>query len=165
MSGIFYDIIERLATDIDVNIEWLGETTWGTMVQDLKDDKCDLVVTGVFPTAPRAKEVTFTRSVIYIGMGAVIRKGDKRFKTVEDFNQPNVTIATIDGEVGDVYVRQYLPKANRIAIPTGEIALAVDQVAYNKADVAITDMLSAARYVSKNKDNLRIIPFEFMGLQ
>jgi len=152
LSGIFYDVVKRFGEDTALEIEWVGETTWGTMIEDLKNDKYDLLVTGVFPTAVRAKESEFTKPILYIGMGAVVRVGETRFKTVEDFNAPNVTIATVDGEVGDAYVKQFLPKANRQAIPTGEIPQAVDQVAYKKADVAITDMLSAGRYVMQHRD-------------
>jgi len=82
LSGYFIELMDAIVAEMGqgIKIEY-EETTWGTMVVGAQSGKFDVVVSGILSTIPRAQQVTFTRPVMLLGLSAVVRSGDNRFKT------------------------------------------------------------------------------------
>lgn len=152
LSGYFIDmmneIVANMGQGIKINYE---ETTWGTMVVGVQSGKFDVVVSGIFSTIPRSMQVTFTRPVMLVGLSAVARSGDTRFKTDEDLKKPGLTIAVTAGEVGHGYAKQFLPNAKLIVLDTPDITRPMLEVLAGRADVGIADSMSVYNFVDAHK--------------
>lgn len=152
LSGYFIDlmneIVANMGQDIKINYE---ETTWGTMVVGVQSGKFDVVVSGIFSTIPRSMQVTFTRPVMLVGLSAVARNDDTRFKTDEDLKKPGLTIAVTAGEVGHGYAKQFLPNAKLIVLDTPDITRPMLEVLAGRADIGIADSMSVYNFVDAHK--------------
>jgi len=62
-SGIFHETFEKIAENLGLEIEYTKEVTWDGMIQDVKDRKVDIVITGIWPTSQRGKHVDFRKSI------------------------------------------------------------------------------------------------------
>src|SRR5437879_15204 len=92
LSGYFIDLMAAIAKEGNLAVDY-EETNWGTMITALQSGKCDIIVSGVFPTILRTKEVTFTTPLLYVGLSGIARKNDNRFKTAADLTQKGLAIA------------------------------------------------------------------------
>ncbi len=156
VSGYFIElmneIVSRMGQGIKIEYE---EASWGTMVVGVQSGKFDVVVSGIFSTIPRAMQVTFSRPVMLVGLSAVARSDDNRFKTAEDLKADGLNVAVTAGEVGHTYAQQYLPKAKLIVMDTPDITRPMLEVLSKRADVGIADSLSVYNFVSAHKDQVK----------
>ncbi|HEV8551848.1 MAG TPA: ABC transporter substrate-binding protein [Casimicrobiaceae bacterium] len=154
LSGYFIELMDAIVAEMGqgIKIEY-EETTWGTMVVGVQSGKFDVVVSGIFSTIPRAMQVTFTRPVMLVGLSAVARAGDNRFKTEADLRKPGLTIAVTAGEVGHSYAQKYLPNAKLIVLDTPDITRPMLEVLSGRADIGIADSMSVFNFVQAHKAN------------
>lgn len=152
LSGFFIEvmneIVSRMGPEIKIEYE---ETTWGTMVVGVQSGKFDIVVSGIFSTIPRAMQVTFSRPLLLVGLSAVARADDDRFKTEEDLQNDGLVVAVTAGEVGHTYAQQYLPKAKLVVMDTPDITRPMLEVLSGRADVGIADSMSVYNFVEAHQ--------------
>jgi polar amino acid transport system substrate-binding protein len=151
-SGYFIDLMDAIVSEMGqgIKIEY-EETTWGTMVVGAQSGKFDVVVSGILSSIPRAMQVTFTRPVMLLGLSAVARADDNRFKTEADLHKPGLTIAVTAGEVGHSYVQKFLPDAKMIVLDTPDITRPMLEVLSKHADIGIADSVSVSNFVQAHK--------------
>ncbi len=165
LSGYFIDLMNTIATEGGFEVDY-EETNWGTMVTGLQTRRFDIVVSGVFRTIPRAKEVTFTNPVLYVGISAIARKDDTRFKSLSDLARSGLTIAVTNGEVGHEYAKRFLPDAKLTVLTTDDISRPMLEVSAGRADVALGDSMTAYRFArahSEVQDVFARSPFYVYG--
>jgi polar amino acid transport system substrate-binding protein len=152
LSGYFIELMDEIVANMgkDYKIHY-EETTWGTMVVGVQSGKFDIVVSGIFSTIPRAMQVTFSRPVLLVGLSAVARAGDNRFKTVDDLKKPNLVVAVTAGEVGHTYAQTHLPNAKLIVMDTPDITRPMLEVISGRADIGIADSMSVFNFVEAHK--------------
>jgi polar amino acid transport system substrate-binding protein len=152
LSGYFIELMDQIVDNMGqgIKIEY-EETTWGTMVVGVQSGKFDVVVSGIFSTIPRSMQVTFTRPVMLVGLSAVSRAGDNRFKSDADLRKPGLTIAVTAGEVGHSYVQKFLPNAKLIVLDTPDITRPMLEVLTGRADLGIADSMSVFNFVEAHK--------------
>jgi polar amino acid transport system substrate-binding protein len=121
------------------------------MVVGVQSGKFDIVVSGIFSTIPRAMQVTFSRPVLLVGLSAVSRAGDNRFKTVDDLAKSGLVVAVTAGEVGHSYAQKHLPKAKLIVMDTPDITRPMLEVISGRADIGIADSMSVFNFVEAHK--------------
>lgn len=157
ITGIFPEVLEEAARNLDLKIEWVEEVGWGTMVEGLKANRYDLIGSPVWPLSQRAKLADFTVPVYYGGLTAYVRHDDHRFDgKLQLINDPNVKIATIDGEVTDTTARYDFPKAQRASMPqTTEISTLLNTVTSGRADVTFVEPFVALEFLKTNPNALR----------
>jgi polar amino acid transport system substrate-binding protein len=105
--------------------------------------------------------------MFYIGNSALIKKGDARFKTLDDFNKTGVKIAVIQGEVGHLYAQKNLPTAELVVLLGADISLALAQVSAGKVDAAFTDGWTIEAYAKEHpetQDFLEVNPAASYGI-
>lgn len=152
LSGYFIELMNEIVANMGPRIKLeYEETTWGTMVVGAQSGKFDVVVSGIFSTIPRAMQVTFSRPVLLVGLSAVARADDDRFKTEEDLRRPDLTVAVTAGEVGHTYSQQHLPDAELIVMDTPDITRPMLEVISGRADVGIADSMSVCNFVQAHK--------------
>lgn len=152
LSGYFIELMDAVVDNMGqgIKIEY-EETTWGTMVVGVQSGKFDVVVSGIFSTVPRLMQVTFTRPVLLVGLSAVAKSGDTRFKTEADLRKPGLTVAVTAGEVGHSYAQKHLPKAKLIVLDTPDITRPMLEVLSGRADIGIADSMSVFNFVAAHK--------------
>jgi len=151
LSGYFIELMDAIAKEGAFSIDY-EETNWGNMVTGLQTGKFDVVVSGIFATIPRAKEVTFTTPVLYVGISAIARKNDNRFTTVTDLAKKGLTIAVTNGEVGHEYAKKELLDAKLTVINTEDISRPMLEVVAGRADVALGDSMTAYRFAKQHPE-------------
>jgi ABC-type amino acid transport substrate-binding protein len=152
LSGYFIELMDAIVDNMGqgIKIEY-EETTWGTMVVGAQSGKFDVVVSGVLSTIPRSMQVTFTRPVLLIGLSAVAKAGDNRFKSEADLRKPGLTIAVTAGEIGHSYAQKYLPGTKLTVLDTPDITRPMLEVLSGHADIGIADSISVSNFVEAHK--------------
>lgn len=153
LSGIWIDGIRRLFSTMNLEAEFV-ETKWGTFAGALQADQFDVFISG-FMTPQRALAIEYTRPVMFLGHSAsVLKKNADRFKTIEDLNSPDVTVATALGGSGHQFAKQVLPKANIKPLDTGDLTASGMEVLAGRATVAIDNAFSVGRFVKMHDSQM-----------
>jgi len=159
LSGIGVEAIELVAKKLGLQIEWVEEIGWGTMLEGLNTRRYDLIATPVWTNAHRAKLVSFSKPLFYSPVFVFARKGDKKFKNHwEQINSANVKIATIDGGTVEVIAEADFPKAGRLSMPElTDVSQLLLNVGSGKADITFAESTVADRYLHNNPGTIENI--------
>lgn len=162
LEGISVDLIEKIAEKMNVKINYV-ETTWGNVVLDLQSKRCQVNISSVFPLIERATGgVMFTEPYGYIGNNAVVKKDDNRFKTLQDLDREDITIAVVEGEASHVYAQQHLTKPELRVISSGDITLAFTEVSAGRADAGLGDAVAIELYLRNHDDVKRLLEKDYL---
>ena len=159
VSGIFADAMSRAASNLGLKIEWVEEVGFGEMIEGLRNKRFDIVGSGVWINAARAKGADFTEPLFYDAVGIYVRSDDTRFDKQSDaINSSSVTIATMDGEMAATIASQDFPNAKTLAIPqSSDFTQMMLNVVARKADIAIIGLGPATRFQQANPGVLRLL--------
>jgi|SRR5579862_6202047 len=162
VSGLSVDMINKIIElwNRDIRIEWV-ETSWDRVKVDFLQDKFDVVVEPLFRTIPRASELNFTRPYTYSGYGiAIVRLHDDRFKKVDDFNRPDITVAVTQSVSSHDFVLRTLPKVKLRVLPTGNLQQPMTEVAIGQVDAAFVDLPSATRFLKMEGTRVKALFYD-----
>lgn len=156
-SGIFHEVLKEMADRMELKVEYVEETAWGTMIESVKSGRVDLVCTGIWPNATRGKLVDFTDPIYFSPIRPYVRAGDTRFDgNLAAINAPNVKIATIDGEMSSIIAKADFGKATAHALPqTTEIAQLLLEVSTGKADLTFVEPAVAEAFAASNPNMIQ----------
>ena len=139
-KGVFVDAAKFICETIKVKCVF-KEFAWATFIAGLQSRQIDLSVASTYSKMTRALVVNFTRPIYLLGYKAVVKKGDKRFKTVEDLNNPCVTIGITQGTGEMEWVKKVAPKAKLRVVKTEEMTML--QIVTGKVDISVGDSIAA----------------------
>jgi polar amino acid transport system substrate-binding protein len=109
--GFEIDVASRLAQDMGVKIEFIP-TKWAGIIPALLTGKFDVLIGGMTIRPDRNLKVNFTIPYDYSGQTICAHKAlAAGFKTVEDFNRPDVTISARLGSSSVPAIKRFMPKA------------------------------------------------------
>lgn len=170
LIGYEIDIARRLAQDLGVKIEFVP-TAWDGIIPALAARKFDVIIGGMSPTPERQRAIDFTKPDSHTGTGAVANTAlAKGKKTVEDFNQSDVVIATRRGISAVPFVKEKMPKAKLVLFD--DDAPAILEVVNGKAHLYVGSEpkptythLDNPKVTFKPFDHLLIETTEAMGLR
>ena len=163
LIGFEIDVATKVAEDMGVGVEFVP-TAWDGIIPALIAGKFDIIISGMSVTAKRNLTVNFTRPYAntgYILMASTERADEKGLKTLEDFNQPGVTIATRRATTGAVAMQRNFPKAKLIYFD--DDTLSYQEAANGKVDGVSSTPPKAAFEVEKRGDKLRIVSPKLMS--
>ncbi len=157
LSGLFYDLTQKIGELADIEMKWGVETTYATLAEDLRHEKADLFAGGLWPEPKQAKAVNYSLPAFYSGLGVYVRGDDHRFdKNMGKLDDPQFRIATIDGEMSQIVQQSDFPKASVLGLPdNSDISLLAESIASHKADATIIEKAVANLYMLKNPGSLR----------
>jgi ABC-type amino acid transport substrate-binding protein len=157
LSGIFYDALNQAGANLGVKIDWVGETTWATMLTDVQSGKFDMVGSPVWQSSPRSTQADFTIPLMYSVIGVWTRSNDHRFDTdYSGINSPNVKISVISGELAQTIAQESFPKATIVSLPqSASVSQDFLNVASNKADVTFQELPLGTDYLKSNPGSIR----------
>ena len=111
LIGFEIDVAKRLAQDMGVKVEFVP-TKWSGILPALLTGKFDIIIGGMGITPERNLKVNFSTPYDYTGMSMVAsKKLAKGFKSLADFNRPDVTIASRIGTTAAAAAKKFTPKA------------------------------------------------------
>ena len=169
LSGTFVDILEEVAKNLGVKVEWTEEVGWGAQIEGLNADRYDIVGSPVWANPNRGKLTTMSIPVYYSGIGVWVRANDNRFDSdLSKINMPDVRIGTIDGETGDLIARTSFPNAQRVSSPQlTDISQKFLDVQTGKADVIFAEPFFGFEFLKNNPGTVKNIaaakPIQVLG--
>jgi len=111
LVGFEIDVASRLAKDLGLKVEFVP-TQWAGIIPALLTGKFDTIIGGMGITAERSLKVNFTIPYDITGMSiSDHKKLAAGFKSVEDFDRPDVTVAVRMGATPVAAVKKFMPKA------------------------------------------------------
>jgi len=156
-AGHDIEVARELAKDLGVKIEFVP-TEWKTLINGIQTDKYDVAMSGISMNVDRAKVAAFTVPYMEFGTVPVVRKKDiGRFKSWNDLDKPNVTVATTLGTVFDQQAKEYFKAAKRKQVEAP--ALSYQEVLAGRAEACITSNVEAASLVQTYPE-LAIVPVD-----
>ncbi len=109
--GFEIDVARRLAQDMGVAVQF-EPTQWSGIIPALLSGKFDIIIGGMGIQPQRALKVNFSIPYEYSGMSLVANKAKAGgFKTLADFNKPDVILAIRQGTTGVDAAKRLAPKA------------------------------------------------------
>ncbi|QTA81356.1 Amino acid ABC transporter, substrate-binding protein [Desulfonema limicola] len=154
LIGFEIDVAKKLAQDMGVKIEFVP-TKWAGIIPALLTGKFDVIIGGMGITPQRSLKVNFTVPYEYSGMSIVAHKETaKGFSAIEDFNKPEVTIASRLGSTAAEAAKKYMPKANHRMFD--DEAQAYQELLNGKAHAVVGSAPTPVFHAIKNPEKLFI---------
>jgi ABC-type amino acid transport substrate-binding protein len=156
-GGIMPQVIAEAAKAMGVQVSYVEETTFGSMVDELNSGRVDIVVSGIWPSSARALHADFSRVVYYSPVYAYVRSNDARLDSnLDKIPGSGVRIATIDGELSSIVAQSDYPTAPTVSLPQqSDVPQLLLQLTSNKADVTFVEPAIADQFLAKNPGSIR----------
>ncbi len=159
LSGVYYDVVQELAKNLSLKVEYTEEVGWGQQIEGLNADRFDMMCspTGLF--SGRARAADFSIPLYYSPVVIWARANDARFDhDIKSINDPAVKISTLDGELTTAFARNFFPKAQQVALPQmTPFSDLMMQVTTGKADVTFAEPSAVYEFMENNQNKLRQI--------
>jgi polar amino acid transport system substrate-binding protein len=161
LIGYEIDVAKQLAEDMKVKVEF-APTAWDGIIPALLAGKFDLIIGGMSITPERNLTVNFTLPYANSGTHMVASKElAAGFKSLEDFDKPDVVLAVRRGATPATAAKRLMPKATLRQFD--EDALALQEVLNGKAHAFVTSTPTPAFEALKHPDKLFLpIPEPFV---
>jgi polar amino acid transport system substrate-binding protein len=132
------------------------ESAWDGMIQSVSDGQYDVGADGVTVDADRQKIVDFSIGYQKIQQRLLVRKGETRFKTIEDIvANPKLKLGTQASTTNYKTAIKYLPESRVQAFET--FPFAVQALLSGDLDAIIIDEVVGLGYQGTNADKLELI--------
>jgi polar amino acid transport system substrate-binding protein len=157
LVGFEIDVATRLAEDTGVQVEFVP-TNWDGIIPALLSGKFDVIIGGMGILPSRNLKVNFTIPYETSGMSLVANKAlAGNFRTLEDFNRPEVTLAVRLGATPAAAAQKFMPKAQLIKFD--DESKAIQELLNGKAYAVIASAPMPAFQALKYPDKL-FLPFK-----
>jgi len=157
LVGFEIDVAKRLAEDTGVKVEFVP-TNWDGIIPALLSGKFDVIIGGMGILPSRNLKVNFTMPYDTSGMSLVANKQlAGNFKTLQDFNRPDVTLAVRLGATPVAAAQKFMPKAQLTKFD--DESKAIQELLNGKAHAVIASAPMPAFQALKYPDKL-FLPFK-----
>lgn len=159
ISGWAHDIVERVGQELGLKVEWVEEITLDTIYEGVNAGRFDALCSTLWESPQRSKHVLFTQNVVYPTYYPFVRADDHRFDAnLQRINAPDVKVAIMDGEYGQVVANEFFANAKQDALPRGTMySMIFEEVAHRKADVVFAVPSTGQLYMKGNPGVLRML--------
>ncbi|MHC1740763.1 MAG: substrate-binding periplasmic protein [Anaerolineaceae bacterium] len=132
------------------------ETAWDGMIQQVSDGQFDVGADGVSVNEDRKKQVDFSEPYMTIQQRLLVRKGETRFASLEDFVKlSTLKLGTQVGTTNYETATNFLP-ADRIQA-FDQFPFAIQALLSGDIDGVIIDDTVGNGYISQNPDGLAFV--------
>ncbi|MDD2326016.1 MAG: transporter substrate-binding domain-containing protein [Alphaproteobacteria bacterium] len=156
-SGIYYDVVNELAKNLQLKVEYVEELGWGEQVAALESNRFDMMCSPTSLNAGRTRAADFSIPLYYSPVELWVRKDDSLAQApLENFNKPEVKISVLDGEQTSTFARNYFPQAQPVSLPqSASFSELMLQVTMKKADVTLAEPFAVYEFMEANPDALQ----------
>lgn len=152
LVGFEIDVATRLAKDMGVEVEFVP-TKWAGIIPALLTGKFDVIIGGMGIVPQRNLKVNFSIPYDYSGMSMVAHKEvADGFKTLEDFNKPDVVIVARLGSTAAGAANKFIPNAQHRLFD--DEAQAYQELLNGKAHAVVGSAPTPAFHAIKHPDKL-----------
>lgn len=152
--GYEIDAAEKLASDLGVKLEFV-RTDWKNILQGLSSDKYDIIMSGTSLSTARLKTVSISQPYNqYFMIALTLEENASKFKSWDDVNQKDVSVAVTLGTNFEGLAKENLPEADLVSVEAP--AQGYQEVLTGRSVIALTSSTEAAGLI-KRYPNLRII--------
>ena len=118
LAGFDIDLIDTLAYDIGISIEYVPVGSAEDVQSLLADDYIDFAVGGFVDTVSLSQQIEFSEPYLYVTMSLVVDDyRDKEFATLDNIAEMEVySIGVVGDGMFDSKIQQYFPGANVVAL-------------------------------------------------
>lgn len=155
--GVYVDIMDKIAKDWGVQIDWAEEVSTGSMYEGFKTGRYDMLCSANTITAGRTVVTDFSQPIAYPTFYLFVREGDTRFDHAYDkANDENIRMTTFDGYFAATVTKEYFPKAKITSLPelSNDVDILMDIIS-GKADGGVMAGIVAAEFMKKNSGKIR----------
>lgn len=132
------------------------ESAWDGMIQQVSDGQFDVAADGVSITDDRKKQVDFSDGYLTIQQKLLVRKGETRFASIEDFVKiASLKLGTQTGTTNYETATKFLP-ADRIQA-FEQFPFAIQSLISGDIDAVIIDEIVGSGYISQNPDKIEFV--------
>jgi ABC-type amino acid transport substrate-binding protein len=151
--------MEKITDKLGLKLEWVPAGGWGTVVEDIKSNKYDMLCNSYWTNAEVAKYILYSRTTMYQPAFFIARTDDKRFDGKNPvINDPSVSIAAVENDTPYFIAKAKYPKATMHTLPHNfDFSLIAAEIATKKSDLTIVDAVTAGKYNEKNPGKIRLI--------
>jgi ABC-type amino acid transport substrate-binding protein len=157
LNGVYKDVVEALAKELQVKVEW-KEVTFANATIALRKGDFDLFGSSLTYLVSRAIAVDFVGP--YYSRGSLLlchKDNADKFKTAADANKPDVTFSVTAGASEEPRIPLLFPARPKIITTTGQISLGAEPVRAKKADVWISGDVDVILLAKRNADWAHVI--------
>jgi ABC-type amino acid transport substrate-binding protein len=161
VGGVNYDYAEAMAKLLGLRVTW-QEIVYGQQIEALHSNKIDAVCGAEGPMITGTSlYLRYTEPLVYIPIYLYVRANDTRFdgsreKAFEKADNPDVTVAYMDGDITQDFSTRLFPRAKQHELPqTADYSQIYMDVALGKADFVIDDPFTAGDFMKNNSGKLR----------
>ncbi|MDH5738010.1 MAG: gamma subclass chorismate mutase AroQ [Gammaproteobacteria bacterium] len=149
VSGIDIDMANHLARALNAEIEWIP-TSWPNLLQDLKEERFDIAMSGISVKDDRAAHGLFSTPYHEGGKTPIIRCADiKKYGSLADINQTGVRVIVNPGGTNHAFAKTRIDKAELRVFEDNRLIF--DEIAEDRADAMITDAIEVSLQSSRDK--------------
>jgi ABC-type amino acid transport substrate-binding protein len=152
-SGISVDIMNEVAKQLSLKIDWVEEVGAAEFVTGLNQGRYDAMCMGGWMNSARARQIDSTKPLAFDTAHVFTRQNNLNALQLDvaALNQTNKKFVTLDGAATSNITHIHFPKAAITSLPeTAPLTQQADDVNYNKADFAVLPYASVALYNQKN---------------
>ncbi len=147
-EGFDIAVAKSFADKLGVKLE-LVNTSWPTLMEDLKAGKYDIGMSGITRTISRQKEARFSQGYVMFGKTPLVASSNaSKFTSLADIDTAGVKIGVNPGGTNEKFVNANIKNAEVVLYQSNlEIPKAI---ASQEVDVMITDSVEALYYAATN---------------
>ena len=136
-AGLDIEMAKTLAKSLDVEVAFI-ETSWPTLMEDLRNGKFDIGMSGITITPERQTKAFFSIPVLSSGKAAITRdENSLNYNSIEKINKQNVRVIFNPGGTNEAFARANFPKA-RLILNDNNLDI-FQKLVDGKADIMVTD--------------------------
>jgi ABC-type amino acid transport substrate-binding protein len=157
LNGVYKDVVEQLAKEIQVKVEW-KEVTFQNATIALRKGDFDLFGSSLTYLVSRALAVDFVGPYYSRGTLLLCHKDNAdRFKTAADANKADVTFSVTSGASEEPRIPLLFPAKPKVITTTGQISLGAEPVRAKKADIWLSGDVDVILLAKRNADWAHVI--------
>ncbi len=132
------------------------ETTWDSLILGVSEGQFDAAANGVSVTEDRKEMVDFSNGYIKIQQRLIVRKGDTRFASIEEFAaDPDLLIGAQVGTTNYETAAKYVSEDRISAFE--QMPFAVQALIAGDVDAVIMDEVAGLGYQGENADKIEVV--------
>jgi tRNA-dependent cyclodipeptide synthase len=156
-SGIFYEVVKRIADKYGWEIKWSEETGYGVIIDGLEKNRFDIFGSTVWPTPERKEQASFSNSLYESNVYAWIREGTDTQYNEKKLNN-ELRVAVRENDISESIARSDFKNQRLVYVPqlTGTLDL-LNFVAEDKADVTFVESYLANHFNESSSVKLVVV--------
>lgn len=134
-SGIFYEVLKRIADEHNLIIQFTEETGYGVIIEGLDRGRFDIFASTVWPTLDRINAADFSLPLYYSDVYLWIREDQANITYDQTQDDEFFRLAVKERDVSFSIACEYFPDNRRVYVPQlADPLVLLDFVAAGKAD-------------------------------